>query len=337
MVVVHPEYGLLVIEVKAGAPRRERNGEWFIGSHPLERSPFKQAEDAKHDLRRAIEALPDWPSGHGLRAGHAVAFPDVDLASLPKGHTLLGPDTKRELVLDADAFATPEATRRALERRGPGGSGDGSRGYPLTPADMARIDDFLRPTVELRRLLRHDVDEGTERLHQGIEGPAPGPQPRNRSQRRVEVVGPAGSGKSLVAVEKACRLAREGWRTLLRVLQPGRSRPPSCARSTSEASPPISTADGHDLPSAGEVARHSGRRPSAASPADPAGLVGRDRRQPRPRRAIDLPTVRYDAIVVDEGQDFSPTGCSRSSSCCSTPTTGSCGCSMTRGRRCDRR
>ena len=50
LVIVHPEHGVLVIETKAGEPRRETTGHWFIGDHPLPRSPFKQAEDAKHDL-----------------------------------------------------------------------------------------------------------------------------------------------------------------------------------------------------------------------------------------------------------------------------------------------
>ncbi len=212
LVIVHPDNGLLVIEVKSGAPSMA-HGKWFIGSHELPRSPFAQAEAAKHDLRRAIEDLPDWPTNHDLRAGHAVAFPEVDLASLRPGHVLLGPDATRDITLDADAFADAAATREALERAWAFWVGDGSRGDRLTAADMARIDELLAPTVELRRLMRHDVEEGSERLLRLSNAQL---QVLNlaRSQRRVEVVGPAGSGKSLVAVEKARRLAKEGWRTL---------------------------------------------------------------------------------------------------------------------------
>ena len=93
IVIVHPDYGLLVIEVKSGAPRLV-NGTWFLGDRELPRSPFEQAEAAKHDLKRAIEILPAWPPGRELRAGHAVALPDVDLASLPKGHAQLGPEAE---------------------------------------------------------------------------------------------------------------------------------------------------------------------------------------------------------------------------------------------------
>lgn len=207
LVLVHPDNGLLVFEVKSGTPSRDAHGDWFIGGHPLDRSPFKQAEDAKHDLKRAIADLPGGPREQDLRAGHAVTFPDVDLASLPRGHVLLGPDAPREITLDADSLADETATRRALDGAWEFWVGDGARGRPLTAAEMARIDDFLSSVVELRRLLRHDINDARARLVQASNAQR---QILNmaRSQRRVEIIGPAGSGKSLVAVEKACMLAR---------------------------------------------------------------------------------------------------------------------------------
>ena len=50
LVVLHPEHGLLVIEVKGGEPSRDVQGRWYAGGRPLDRSPFAQAEAAKHDL-----------------------------------------------------------------------------------------------------------------------------------------------------------------------------------------------------------------------------------------------------------------------------------------------
>ncbi|MEO8229048.1 MAG: DEAD/DEAH box helicase family protein [Chloroflexota bacterium] len=173
-----------------------------------------RAEAAKHDLRRALTDLPDWPDHSEPRAGHAVAFPDVDLASLPRDHALLGPDAPREIVLDADALATPESTRLAVDRAYAYWVGDGSRGQPLGAGGMKRVDDYLAPTMTLRRLLRHDVEDDRARLIQASRE-----QMRtlnqSRNLRRVEVVGPAGSGKSILALEKAQRLAREGFRTLV--------------------------------------------------------------------------------------------------------------------------
>ncbi|HEX5826221.1 MAG TPA: nuclease-related domain-containing protein, partial [Candidatus Limnocylindrales bacterium] len=114
LVLVHPEYGLLVIEVKGGAPTRDGQGRWFLGGRELKRSPFQQAEDAKHDLVREIQGQPDWPRDRQLRAGHAVAFPNADLATLPAGHPLRGADMPRVLILDEEALSSPAKARRAL-------------------------------------------------------------------------------------------------------------------------------------------------------------------------------------------------------------------------------
>jgi hypothetical protein len=130
LVVVHPEHGLLVIEVKAGEPSRDARGRWFLGDRLLARSPFRQAEAAKHDLVGAIDELLGLTGEDRVRAGHAVAFPDADLASLPPGHVLLGPDARDEIILDAAALADVAATRSALERAWAWWTGDGSRGRP---------------------------------------------------------------------------------------------------------------------------------------------------------------------------------------------------------------
>ena len=68
-------------------------------------SPFEQARTSKHYLRAKLVDLPDWPAQVDPLAGHAVAFPDVDLESLPRGHSLfgLGADAPTDLVLDAHA------------------------------------------------------------------------------------------------------------------------------------------------------------------------------------------------------------------------------------------
>ena len=57
LVLVHPEHGLLVIETKAGEPRLDDHGRWWLGNRQLPRSPFKQAEDAKHDLLPQVSWL----------------------------------------------------------------------------------------------------------------------------------------------------------------------------------------------------------------------------------------------------------------------------------------
>ncbi|HEY5435163.1 MAG TPA: ATP-binding domain-containing protein [Candidatus Limnocylindrales bacterium] len=305
LVIVHPEHGLLVIEVKSGEPSRDARNRWFIGGHQLTRSPFEQAEDAKHDLVGAIGELLGVIGGDRPRAGHAVAFPDADLASLPPGHVLLGPDAATEIILDAAALADTASTRNALERAWEWWTGDGTRGRPLTQAQAERIHEYLAPTVALRRLVRRDVEDGRDRLIDASRAQKIVLN-QNRSKRRLEIVGPAGSGKSLVAVERARRLAREGFRTLF-----------VCFNQ------PLATAVGREID---EDAEPVERRPVVTTfhrlcerlgtqagvlPAKPAGALPRDWWDNTLPAALDaaidaLPGERFHAVVIDEGQDFEP-------------------------------
>ena len=300
LVVIDPERGLLVIETKSGRPRRT-GSTWFIGDEPLKRSPFDQAMTAKHDLRRIVEALPDWTAGRRLPTAHAVAFPDVDLASLPRGHTLLGPDVDREIVLDADALATPDATRAALDRVWAYWAGRDASPAALRPSEMAAIDACLAPTVTLHRLLRHDVAEGRDRLI-GASRAQLLILNHNRRARRVEVIGPAGSGKSLVAVEKARRLAAEGWRTRFVCF----NQPLATAVLREMAEFPVDRRP--VVTTFHRLCETMGERANVLPP-KPKGQLPQpwwDETLPGALdQAIDKrPDERFQAIVVDEGQDF---------------------------------
>ncbi len=304
VVIAHPEGGLLVMETKSGRPSRDGRGRWFLGPIELHESPFQQAEDNRHELVRALTALPGWPTGSKPRAGHAVAFPDVDLASLPPGHVLLGPDADRRIVLDAQALESTASTRAWVEAAFAFYLGDGSHGDALGEAGMRRVADYLAPTVELHRLVRGRIldDRPTlvaaTRQQLFVLG-------QTKSARRVEVVGPAGSGKSMLAAEKARRLAAEGYRTLLACY----NQPLATALGRELAGPAdaagragggLTVATFHRLAEllavrAGVIAPHGPRVPDGWFAALP-GALG---------RAIErLPDERFHAIVIDEGQDF---------------------------------
>lgn len=305
LVVVHPEHGLLVIEVKSGEPSRDDRGRWFVGGRMLTRSPFRQAETAKHDLVGAIDEILGVTGDNRARAGHAVAFPDADLASLPPGHVLLGPDARVEIILDAAALADIASTRKALERAWAWWTGDGTRGHAFTAAQLERVHEYLAPTVALHRLIRRDVEDGRDRLIEASRAQKIVLN-QNRPKRRLEIVGPAGSGKSLVAVERARRLAREGFRTLF-----------VCFNQ------PLASAVGREIDEDGEPAD---RRPVVTTfhrlcerlgtqavtlPPKPAGTPPRDWWDVTLPGALDaaidaLPAERFHAVVIDEGQDFEP-------------------------------
>jgi len=126
---------------------------------------------------------------------------------------------------------------------------------------------------------------------------------QNRKLRRVSVVGPAGSGKSLLAVAKARRLAREGWRTLYlcfnSMLASVVMREIAAGEEPAERRPTVSTFHGL-CETLGAQAGTLGAKP------ENPGQDWFDRVLPA---ALDdaitgLGDVRYDAVIVDEGQDF---------------------------------
>jgi superfamily I DNA/RNA helicase len=115
------------------------------------------------------------------------------------------------------------------------------------------------------------------------------------SYRRVIVSGPAGSGKTLVAVEKARRLATLGFRTLLTCF----NRPlADYLRDSLRGISGLDVFSFHQLSRA--MALQAGLRlpigdPTSAWWDQVAGLL---------EPATSKLGARYDAIVVDEGQDF---------------------------------
>jgi hypothetical protein len=300
LVVVHPDRGILVLEVKSGVPSRDHAGHWWIGNRALDRDPFTQAKDSKHQLVRKLAEMADWPPRTEPRAGHAIALPEVDLASLPRGHVLLGADAPRELVLDAEALETPEAIRRWVEGAYAYWLGDGSKGVPLGALGVRLVDELLAPTWALHRLVRgHIEDDRADLLVASREQALI--VSRTRSLRRLEVVGPAGSGKSMLAAEKARRLAREGYRTLLVCFNQRLAT--SLIRELGDAPAPA----GLDVTTFHRLCERLGTE-AGVLPArpDPIPQGWWDETLPGALEAAIAasPDRRYHAVVVDEGQDF---------------------------------
>jgi hypothetical protein len=300
-VITHPEQGLLVLEVKAGEPSLDHDGHWHLGPRILPVSPFEQARTSKHYLRAKLMDLPDWPPDLEPIAGHAVSFPDVDLESLPRGHSLLGMDAPNELVLDAHVLETTDGIQRWLDHVFDYWRGDGAGRYePLGEQGVALVDELLRPTVSLHRLVRGRIEDDREAL---VFASRTQSRILNRlkSLRQVEVVGPAGSGKSMLAAERTRRLAAEGFRTLLVCFnQPLAS---ALQRDLADATAPA----GLEVTTFHRLCELLGRA-TETLPARPTPIPREWWDQALPD-ALDAAIsadedARYHAVIVDEGQDF---------------------------------
>lgn len=288
-VIAHPELGILVLEVKGGTIRFDGvRGQWYSNENPI-KDPVAQAVDSKYSLLTKLKDFSEWQD-RWITLGHAVAFPDVSVE-----HDLL-PDLPELLVLDAPALADLEGwVRRALEYwhasdQQVGGVGEHG---------MEILRDLLCPSWTLRPPLRFVLEREEEeirnlteeqiRLLDALQG-----------LRRALIVGCAGSGKTTLALEQARRLGSQNFRVLLTCFNR------ALADHLRQA----------DLPQTVDV-QNFHRLVWAL--VDEAGLRGElDERSFRSdeetfyveifpeflSRAAEVLGPRYDALIVDEGQDF---------------------------------
>jgi len=302
IVLAHPDRGFLALEVKSGLIKRDSLGRWWAGSGQLDRSPFQQAADSHHSLVAKLTELPDWEAGLIPIAGHAVVFPNVELASLD-AKILIGTDADPELILDR-ALLAPDPQRntrirdwvdRCYELWDTGGKrGPGQRGIEL----LVRI---VTAPIELRSLLRSEIADGNREVAR-LTAEQLSLLNTLRGVRRAAIVGGAGTGKTMLAIEKARRLALEGFETLLVCFNAPLAKLlyDETLEAAARSGGRLHVRTFHQL--AEDLGREAAILPEKPDPVTPEWFeqvlpTGLD-------VAIDRLGPRFHAIVVDEGQDF---------------------------------
>jgi hypothetical protein len=199
----HPTRGVLVIEAKGGDVI-VREGRYFRRhadgrSYPIG-DPFEQAEACKRQLSNFLAAEIEG-LGRGPRVGRAVAFPHVRIRHALGAH---GP---REIILDAaDLNDIERSVSRLADYWKPP--------QRLTSTQLARIRTLLLPTVTVRRLLREDLADAAAGLVE-LTNEQYDVLDAIGGNRQALILGGAGTGKTLLAVERARRLADLGASVLL--------------------------------------------------------------------------------------------------------------------------
>ena len=227
--------------------------------------------------------------------GYAVFVPGVG-----DGDRLRGPDAPREIIGDRRDLSRLDAwVGQAFDYwAGEADSGQriGARGVDAIVALFAR-------TVSTRPLLSARIaDEDTARLSLTIRQAAI--LDVLRRQRRVMIAGGAGTGKTLIAREKAVRLASEGMRTLLLCYNRGLA---DHLREQCAGIEGLDVATFHQVCHRWirRVKAKDGRDLLAEARADLPRADEFDHHMPMAlANAVDALGPHYDAIVVDEAQDF---------------------------------
>jgi hypothetical protein len=197
-------YGAFVVEVKGGALIEVSDGNWF--SHPHDSNspkpianPFTQAADSKSVLWDYLrERVPSLRLKGEL--GHMVVFP---------GHRQDGdmsPQARRELICDSEDLRDLPKTMNRLSRYF-------SQRTRWTDEDIRRAKESLMPTFRLVGAKRVEFDEFVDELDRLTELQLTA-FAMLRSFRTLTVRGGAGSGKTVLAFNRAVELSLDGLRVL---------------------------------------------------------------------------------------------------------------------------
>ena len=281
-VIVHRARGVIVLEVKGGGVR-VTDGVWTTidgrGEEHRIKNPFHQATASKHALIAYLHALS--PAILECRVEHAVAFPDIRV------DVQIGTYGPRDLIIDRyDLSDIPAAIRRIVTHW--------KMTSNLTQQDMSRLVGLLAPTVTFTRRLRDDVAEVGVELAKLTREQMRTLQVLGR-ERRAVVLGCAGTGKTILCIERARELERQSFKTAVICY----NAPLASWLVAQVSGSDILVQTFHALCIQQAVAA---RLPVPPSPDDewwestaPLLLL----------ESAAATGLKFDAILVDEGQDFS--------------------------------
>ena len=288
--IAHPDYGVLIMEVKGGDIHIE-NGRWFSGRHEI-KDPCEQAE-------RNRQALGDWLANDPRTKGipfalfPAVALPDARVS----GH--IRPDCPDDIFIDMTHLHDLENRLLAIF----------SYWQPRADARNASmggkraVEALVSLLVPTRRLQPRIVEQFArenrkieELTHQQFKI-----LKMLRYQKRAAIIGGAGTGKTLLAMEKAAQLAESGLRVLFVCFNTNLAK----WINGRLQHPQVDVLTFHAL--VGRMVQHARINvPSGSSFYEQAPELLVDALSVL--RAPDAdPALLYDAVIVDEGQDFDDT------------------------------
>lgn len=289
-VVVNPTFGILLIEVKGGGIAFDaRTQTWTStgaqGKYAID--PINQVKDSQYALLKKLQSLPaldrKW-----INIFHAVAFPDC---VVPK---LTSFDAPPEILIGCDDMQYLKEKIEGIFRHWT----KGQDAYPHGQLLQREVTELLAHSFELRNPLSVQTDRAEQEIVRLTEEQYHVLDQLNRNRRMV-IGGCAGSGKTFLALEKARRLSREGYRTLLTCF----NRPlAEHLRELTAGTDNLEVENFHSLCwKLGQKANIMLK--TFERGADNSGLD----EQYADALCLTmeaLPELRYDAIIVDEGQDF---------------------------------
>lgn len=209
-IIAHPQLGILVVEVKGGQITFDEATQHFCSrdghgeNHDIG-NPFRQAADNKGWLIRFLRDKPGCLHTHVI-VGFAVAFPDTVFLDNWSWQGLT-----RNVILDHnDLLALESRIRSSLDSWRGTDSPPGREGVKLLEKFLGQSPYIRNPLLaEHIRADRQQILKLTEDQYDVLTD--------LETNKRAVIRGCAGSGKTMLAVEKAHRLVEEDGLNVLYV------------------------------------------------------------------------------------------------------------------------
>lgn len=298
-IVCHPEHGLLVIEVKGGGIRYDgAAGEWFSENNRgifRIKDPIEQALKNKHALKKYLfDRFQDqFGQKPQIRLAHCVWFVDTDTT---RG---VFPRADRAIVMDRDALYNPQ---EAVEKSYEYFASEHAR-RSQNKATLNKAVSILLPKGEFTHSIVRDIAYSELEVLELTKNQLKILRNLER-QKRVFISGGAGTGKTVLGMEKARRLAESGQKVLYTCY----SRPVANRLAARNPIDGVTIVNFHRL--CHEYAAHIGR----ASEFEQKENYTSEEFWKYTSVEILLDAIaatgdelKFDSIIVDEVQDFSDT------------------------------
>ncbi|WP_435655779.1 NERD domain-containing protein [Brucella pituitosa] len=288
-ILAHAQYGLLFIEVKGGRVScREEDEQWLStdrdGFRFKIKNPIAQARSSKHHFLKRLNDNRRL-GRRFIRARHAAVLPGS-----AKPARALGPDAPIDIIAFGDDMDT--LGKWLVDRIREGGD---VREQPLGLDGMHALDELVTGHFELRAHIGTSLAEDAQVIER-LTAEQAWLLDSLEDNREMAISGGAGSGKTVLAIEKAFRSSADGRRTLLTCFNAPlanylkelcKDRQNLVVASFHSICRTIAEQSGTPLP------RNSG--PEYFETLLPEALV---------EAVTSSPELGFDTVIIDEGQDF---------------------------------
>ncbi len=202
-VIVHPTKGIMVIEVKSGEIAYV-NGRWTqkntLTGKTKRISPFDQANRSKYEILERIKL--NSRISRSPMVCHAVWFPSVFIYK----NDIMPPEAPKEIVFDKGALKKPQI---AIDKAFDYWKSKTGINSSMTNSNLSAIVDIIAPIYHAVPGLKYLIEEA-ELAYIGLTKKQASILEYLKEQKTAAIHGQAGTGKTLLAIEKAKMLVNEG-------------------------------------------------------------------------------------------------------------------------------